>query len=490
MRLGGIDTAIIVAYLAGMLAVGLYVARRIGGFADWFVAGRRMTTPVLACTLVSTYYGLDVTFGSSETAYLEGMAAFFAYSAPFYLAYLATAILVAPRIRALPVLSLPEAMGHFYGRPARLATAIASFFYSAPILAVAGMGLIGELAFGWSFATGAMAGAAFALVYTVLGGLWAAALTDTVQFVLMCVSIAAAAVVVLLRVGPPEAIGERLGPEVLAPFGELGLGEILVFAGAALTPLVEPAFYQRTFAAHSGKQVVRALLIGLVLWIAYDWIVVYLGVAGRDLVASGALPADLDESAILLHVAAEVLPVGLLGLFLAGCLAAAMSTIDSYTMIAAGNIVYDAWPAVRGTPLSDRTLLQASRMLTVVTLAISVALALRFDRLRDAWIFMATLLLSTALVPMMAALFLRRRPPARAGQIASVLGLAAAVLFFAAFEVLGHDLEAEGTRALHLELGGVSHGMQREETLLVTLPLALLGFLWGVWRAPRARATP
>lgn len=487
MGLGGIDTGIVVLYLVGMLAIGWVVSRRIGSFEDWFLAGRRMTTPVLVCTLVSTYYGLDVTFGTSETAFYEGVAAFFAYSAPFYLAYLAMAMLVAPRLRRLPVASLPEAMGHFYGRPARVAGAVASFVYSAPILAVWGMGLVGHVAFGWDVVAGAAAGAAFSLVYTILGGLWADALTDTVQFVIMCVSVAVAALVVLLRYGPPESVAANLEPTMLEPFGQLGLVEILVFAGAALTPLVEPAFYQRTFAARSTRSVVKALLIGIVLWVAYDWLVVYLGLTGQALVASGELPADVEGKTSLLHVIGHVLPVGFVGLFYAGCLAAAMSTIDSYTLIAAGNLVYDAWPALGGRPLSDRAMLRASRLFTIVTLVVSLWLALAYDRVRDAWIFMATLLLSTALVPMMMALFRSSRPSRRGGQLAAVVGLGASVLLFAAFFAFGTFHPEEETLTLGIEIGGFAHVMEREETLLLTVPLSFAAYVVGALLDRRRR---
>ena len=307
-RLAPVDLAIVIAYLVGMLVVGVLVARRIRNFRDFFVAGGRMTTPLLVCTLVSTYYGLDVTFGSSETAYYEGVAAFVAYSAPFYLFYMVTAVLVAPRLKRLPALSLPEAMGLAYGPGARVAASAASFVYSAPILAVAGMGLIGNFFFGLEPWQGCVIGGSIALVYTVLGGLLADAITDAAQFVVMCVSVAVAAVVVLTTTGGPEVIGARLGAEVLAPLGTLSGWEVLVFVGVAMTPLVEPAFYQRTFAAVGARQVVRALLIGTVLWASYDWLVVYLGIAGRDMVAAGTLPADLDGSAVLLAVAAAALP--------------------------------------------------------------------------------------------------------------------------------------------------------------------------------------
>ncbi len=473
--LGPLDLAVVAVYLVGMLVVGVVAARRISSFRDFFVAGGRMTTPLLVCTLVSTYYGLDVTFGSSETAYFEGVAAFVAYSAPFYLFYLLTAVLVAPRLKRLPALSLPEAMGLAYGPAARIAAAAASFVYSAPILAVAGMGLIGHVFFALEPWQGCVLGAAVALVYTVLGGLLADALTDAAQFVVMCVSVAIAAIATLGVVGGPRAIGDRLGPEVLAPLGTLDGWEILVFALVAMTPLVEPAFYQRTFAAASARQVVRAMLVGTLLWASYDWLVVYLGLAGRDLVAAGILPAGLDGSAVLLAVAAAVLPTGLLGLFVAGCLASAMSTIDSYTLIAAGNVVYDGWQAATGRRLSDRSLLLATRVLTVLTLAAAVGLSLLFERLRDAWIFMSTVLLATALWPMLALLFWPAAASPRAGRFSAVVGAASSLALFIAFQTLG-EASGEGSRAL--AVGGLV--LEREAALLVVLPLSLVAFAVGL----------
>ncbi|TAH39757.1 MAG: sodium:solute symporter family protein [Planctomycetota bacterium] len=464
-----------IAYLGGMLAVGALVARRVRNFADFFVAGHRMTTPILVCTLVSTYYGLDVTLGTSETSFLEGMAAFWTYSAPFYLAYAGVALLVAPRLKRLPVQSLPEAMGHFYGPGTRVAAACASFVYSAPVLAVTGMGLLGELLLGWEPWMGASVGAGVALAYTLMGGLWADAITDTFQFALMCVSVAVAAAAAMLEVGTHHEIGQRLGPGTLSLAGGLSPSDILIYGAVAMTPMVEPAFYQRIFAAGSARQIRNALLIGTVLWMAFDWLVVYLGLVGRDMVRSGALPADTDASVALFHVAGALLPAGMMGLFIAGILATAMSTIDSYTLIAAGNVVYDAYPSLARKPLTDRQLLFWTRTGCVLALAASVFLGLRFARLRDAWIFMSTALLSTVFVPMLAALFFLKRPSPAAGRLSAWTGLLAAFGLFLAFELLGVEDREEET--LVLRSGGFA--LEREAALLLTVPASALAFLAG-----------
>lgn len=473
-----LDSAILVAYVLGMLAIGWIALRRIRVFEDWFLAGRGLTTPILVATLVSTYYGLDVTFGSSELAFHEGVSAFFVYSAPFYLFYAACALLVAPRLKRLTARTLPEAMVGFYGNTAGHAAALASFFYSAPILSVAGMGLIGEAVFGWDPVLCAAVGATLALIYTLMGGLLADALTDTVQFTIMCVTIALAAAFALHEVGGHEALATRLGAEMLSPGGSLALSDLIVYLLIAASPLVEPAFYQRIFAGTNIRAVRTALLIGLCIWAAYDWLAVYLGLVGRDLMESGRIAADVDSSAILLHVCAELLPTGLLGLLVAGLFASAMSTVDSYTLIAAGNLVYDGVQPMLRRKLSDRALLLATRWAAAGTLAVALLLALRFERLRDAWIFMATILISTVLVPMVIGLFAPRLVRPRAGAWSAWTGFLGAATLFVAVETLGAWDAEEETRVLW--------GWKREYAILLTLPASALAYAAGALTTRRS----
>ena len=90
-HLSWIDLAIIGAYLLMLLGIGYYIMRRAPSFEEYLLAGRTMTTPILVCTLASTYYGLDVLFGTSEIGFNEGVVAFFGYSMLSLGVYLAAA---------------------------------------------------------------------------------------------------------------------------------------------------------------------------------------------------------------------------------------------------------------------------------------------------------------------------------------------------------------------------------------------------------------
>ncbi|MBI2161473.1 MAG: hypothetical protein HYU25_14045 [Candidatus Rokubacteria bacterium] len=192
-------------------------------------------------------------------------------------------MLVARRLGQLDFLSLADVLAHHYGKPAQVAGAIASFFYSLPVLSIMGLAAAGEVIVGLPMWLGAVVGSALAVAYTAMGGFWADALTDVAQFLIMSVSLAVAVPFALAAVGGFAGVRERLGAEFFAPLGSAPPLYTLAYALTALSVLVEPLFYQRVFAARSARAVRNAFLWGVLIWAAYDWLVAAAGMAGGAL---------------------------------------------------------------------------------------------------------------------------------------------------------------------------------------------------------------
>lgn len=475
MTLHAVDLTIVVGYLAGMILVGYLVAGRIKGFADFFVAGRALTTPILICTLVSSYYGLDALFGDAGDASREGVVVWFTYGRPYTIALLLAALLIAHRLKDAQFLSISDVLARHYGRPAQVAGAIASFFYALPILAIMGLAAIGQVLFGLPLWLGALAGSALSVAYVTMGGFWADTMTDAVQFVIMCISLAVALPFALSAVGGFTGIGRTLGAGMFTPLGTAPPLYTIAYALTAVSVLVEPLFYQRIFAARDPQTVRNAFLWGLLLWAAYDWATMALGMAGGTLMASGVLPQETPRDQVLLRVVLMYLPVGLSGFFLGGVLATAMSTVDSYLLIAAGNLVYDIYRPVVNPRIDDRTLVRYTRISLVLSAAICIVIGLYFERIREAWNFMATILTSTLLVPMLAVLFLPGRRTPLAGTLSAWGGLLAVSVFFLVLELGGAPHEALETRAMRV----LDREILREYALFFALPVSALGYLVG-----------
>lgn len=476
------DLLITAGYVAGILVLGWAVSRRIHTFRDWFVAGGRMTTPLLVCTLVSTYYGLDVLFGGSEVGYVEGVVGWFYYLRPYYLAIIVAALLVARRLKRHDFLSLPDVAARYYGRGTQVVVAVASFLYALPLLAIMGIGVLLDVVLGIPFVWGVALGAAVSIAYTLMGGLIADALTDTVQFTLMCVTLGIAGIIALDAQGGVEGLQRALPASYFEPRGSYPAWVLVVFGLSALSVLVEPAFYQRIFAAVSYRAVLSALAIGVVLWAAFDWVVTILGMA------AAAAGIDAEPRYALLTLVLDVLPAGLTGLFIAGVIATAMSTIDSYLLIAGGNLSYDLYRPLRASPMTDAEQLRHTRWMVVVAGSISVLFALFFQSMVSAWIFMSTVLVAAALVPVLAALYLPVRLDPRAGLWSSIAGLVTAVVFYVMVNAFGEVSEEWGTMIWTVGAGEARVELWQEYAVLLALPASAVGFAIGQLRGRGAAA--
>jgi SSS family solute:Na+ symporter len=474
-----IDLAIVGAYLLMMLGIGYYIFRKAPSFEEFLLAGRTMTTPILICTLASTYYGLDVLFGTSELAYNDGIVAFFGYSELSLGIYLFAAYALSTRLRAARFTSLPEILERHYGRGSGVMGAISSILYSIPALSLFAIGRLAEVTFGINAPLGALLLGGIALVYTLWGGLWAVAITDTIQFILMCVTLAIAIPILLVELGGFDAVA-LIAPEgYFAPLGGIPIWLMIAYAATGISILVDPGYYQRIFAARSPEQARNAMIISVGIWIAYDWLVTAGGMLARAGVAAGTIPADIHSNDALLVAVTMALPVGLTGIFLAGVLATAMSTVDSYTLVSGSNFAYDLYRPLRKPDASDQELVRLTKYGILLSFALGFGMAFLFTRLLALWVFMATMLTSTVLVPIFMALYWKGRKTATAGLTSCVAGLSAVIVYYVGIQLLGTPNEVYGTYIWTFSVGGTSVSLWQEYALFFSLPMSFVGFLVG-----------
>ncbi|MGE4651415.1 MAG: sodium:solute symporter family protein, partial [Myxococcota bacterium] len=408
VELAPVDWGIVAAYLLAMVGLGIYLARLGGDFDDFFLAGRALTAPILIATLVSSYYGIDVLFGSSQLAFTDGVVSWFAYARPAYLFFLVAAFLVARRLREENFKSLPDILRRYYGAGVSYAGAAASFAYSVPALSLYGFGIMGSVVLGWPPSLSMAVFGGIALLYTVTGGFRAVVITDSIQFLVMCLILALAVPYALDLIGGFDRMPELLPPEYFEEMGDLSLGLILVYASTNLVILIEPAFYQRIFAARSTKAVRNALLIGILLWGAYDWVITVLGMAAKTAAIQGAIDPSVSADQSLMVIMLSVLPAGVLGFFVAGVLATEMSTLDSYCLVAGGNVAYDVYRPLVKPQASDAELIRMTRFGVLASWGVGFLMALSFDQMLGLWVFLASILISTALVPVLLGLYVPR----------------------------------------------------------------------------------
>ena len=471
-----IDYIIIAIYLMGMIGVGVWFAKRHTDFDDFFMAGRSLTTPLLITTLISTYYGIDVLFGDSQLGFTNGVVAWFGYARPTYAFFLIAAFFLAQRLKEEDFKSLPDILDKYYGKNTRYVGAVTSFIYSLPALSLYGFGMLGDVILGWEPIMGMLVLGGIALVYTLTGGFWAVVLTDSIQFLFMCVVLALAVPFAMNFIGGFDKMIDILEPSYFDTMGDLSIWLIIIYASTGLAILVEPTFYQRIFAAKSYKNVRNALIIGIFIWGSYDWIITIIAMAAKTGVLQGILPTDVAPDAALLTVMVAALPAGALGLFMAGVLSTEMSTLDSYCLVAGGNVAYDIYrPAIK-PDATDEELIKKTRYGILLSWILGLAMAVSFDQMLGLWVFMASILISSVMVPILLGLFIPRFRKALAGFLSAGLGLASTVILNIYIMMTGTFDVLEETYII--QWFGID--FLQEFIMYITVPISLLGFFIGL----------
>ena len=471
-----IDYIIIAIYLMGMIGVGVWFAKKHTDFDDFFLAGRSLTTPLLITTLISTYYGIDVLFGDSQLGFTNGVVAWFGYARPTYAFFLIAAFFLAQRLKEEDFKSLPDILDKYYGKKTRYVGAITSFIYSLPALSLYGFGMLGDVILGWEPIMGMLVLGGIALVYTLTGGFWAVVLTDSIQFLFMCVVLALAVPFAMNFIGGFDKMIDILEPSYFDTMGDLSIWLIIIYASTGLAILVEPTFYQRIFAAKSYKNVRNALIIGIFIWGSYDWIITIIAMAAKTGALQGILPTDVAPDAALLTVMVAALPAGALGLFMAGVLSTEMSTLDSYCLVAGGNVAYDIYrPAIK-PDATDEELIKKTRYGILLSWILGLAMAVSFDQMLGLWVFMASILISSVMVPILLGLFIPRFRKALAGFLSAGLGLASTVILNIYIMMTGTFDVMEETYII--QWFGID--FLQEFIMYITVPISLLGFFIGL----------
>ena len=471
-----IDYVIITIYLAGMVCVGIWFSKKHSDFDDFFLAGRSLTTPLLITTLISTYYGIDVLFGDSQLGFTDGVVAWFGYARPTYAFFLISAFLLAKRLRKEDFKSLPDILDRYYGKNTRYVGALTSFIYSLPALSLYGFGILGDVILGWEPSIGMLVLGGIALAYTLTGGFWAVALTDSIQFVMMCVVLAFAFPFAMNFIGGFDTMIEVLEPSYFDTLGDLSIWLIIIYASTGLSILVEPTFYQRIFAARSYRNVRNALVIGIFIWGSYDWLITILAMSAKVGVIKGILPSDVAPDAALLTVMVAALPAGALGLFMAGVLSTEMSTLDSYCLVAGGNVAYDIYKPAFKPDLTDDELIKKTRQGILLSWLLGFAMAVSFDQMLGLWVFMASVLISSVLVPILLGLYVPKFRKPLAGLLSAGLGLSSTVLLNVYIMMTGTFDIVEETYIV--QWFGID--FLQEFIMYITVPISLFGFFIGL----------
>ena len=339
---------------------------------------------------MATWYGGIL--GIGEFSYSYGVVTFLTQSLFFYVFAVVFALWIAPKARAGTAFTLPDRLEERYGRHAAVVGAVLIYLMVSPAPYLLIVGTLIQVATGWPLWLSLVVAAPLSTWYALTGGLRAVVRTDLLQASLMVIGFGLLAGMAVSTYGGWEFLTTQLPARHLQPTGYLSLPQILVWALIALWTFVDPGFHQRCAAARSGQVARRGILLAVVCWFVFDMLAVTTGLYARaalpDIAAIDAYPALADT----------LLPPVLKGIFFVALLAVAMSTVDSFTFLAAVTIGRDGfyrWSR------DEQALTRYTRIGWLVTIVTATLLAWSMQSVITLWYTIGSIGLPGLLLPIL-----------------------------------------------------------------------------------------
>jgi Na+/proline symporter len=369
--------AAVILYLVVQLAISAWIAPRIHDTTDFLVGGRRLGYPLTIFSIFATWFGAETCIAAAGRAYDEGFSFTTAEPFAYGVTLMAMGVIFAVPLWRRKLTTLADFFRQRYGSGVeRLAAVVlipASILWAAAQLRGFGQVLATITDFDLTLAIAAAAG--FCVLYTMLGGLLADAITDLIQGVLLVLGLVVLVVAVVISQGgvaPTVALIDPsrisfAGPDVtLTVFGLLEEFAIPIAGSVVAVELVS-----RVIAARSPEVARNGAVMAGGLYIAVGVLPVFLGLAAGGLVGELA-----DPEQFLPVLASTVLPTALYVVFAGALISAILSTIDTILLVASGLATQNVIAPVLRIG-SEATRLRLARAGVVVFGALALWLALR-----------------------------------------------------------------------------------------------------------------
>jgi len=373
MNFTAIDAAIIMIYLAATIYAGLRVKKIGEDSAGYFGAGRRVGLSLGVATLVASEIGIVTFMYMAEFGFTMGYSGFVVgLLGMIGFIFIGYSGFIVSGLRKFKIMTVPEFYEIKYDKKVRLLGGVILF-----ISGMLNMGIF--LKFDALFLSETMGLGQDALLlimivmlivvigYTILGGMLSVIVTDFMQFIVITASMLVITILILHRVSFAEmtqAVAANYGQGGFNPFKHARLGWFFIgwnlFANLATGGLHQP-IAAKAFSAKSPKVARRVFLFfGLTLagrsMIPMIWGIAALAYFGPRLSPVLGMP----------RLIATVAPTGLLGIILAGMLAASMSTYSAYLLSWSSVATRDILTPLKKKPLSEAATIAVSRIFSLL----------------------------------------------------------------------------------------------------------------------------
>ncbi len=348
-------------YLLASMALAFWVRKRFekkahtegskGLLLDYYAGNRSMGGFVLAMTIIASYASASSFVGGPGIAYTLGLSWVLLAMIQVPTSFLTLGILgkrfaiISRRIGGVTISDFLRARYKHDGLVLFSSIALIAFFMAAMVAQCIGGARLLQGSIGIPYEMGLAIFGISLIVYTSIGGFRAVVITDALQGIVMLIaSIVLLGAVLYASGGVGEAVQglKAIDPGLISPYGPKDavpppmMLSFWVLVGFGVLGL--PQTTQKCMAYKDAKSMHQAMFFGTVI-IGFLLLATHLSGAFGRVVMPDIEAGDLAIPLLTM----ELLPEGLAGIFIAGPMAAIMSTVDSMLLLISANLVKDIY---------------------------------------------------------------------------------------------------------------------------------------------------
>lgn len=409
------DYLVIGLYFILILAIGVVFARMASkSTSDYFRGGGRMLWWMVGSTAFMAQFSAVTFTGAAGKAFADGFAISLVYIGNTF-AYFCAWAFFAHRFRQMRVDTPTEGIKRRFGPQNELffSWALIMFSFLNAGVWLNALGVFTSAVFDADISITIIAIGLTVLFVSVLSGAWGVVASDFVQTLVVAVVSIACAVVALVKVGGPVKLvnnfpgGFLIGPNMNYPL--ILFGTFIFFLPKQIITMMNLHDSFRFLNAKDSVNARKAALlamtlmgVGTIIWFIPPWAAATLypdAAAGYSQLGSKAADATY------LVFARNAMPLGTVGLLMAGLFAASMSSMDSALNKNAGifiRSIYEPFLAKRNRRINDEKMLRISQLVSFISGVGVIGAALYFSSLKELSLYELMMRVSTMVqVPMM-----------------------------------------------------------------------------------------
>ncbi|HJA91514.1 MAG TPA: sodium/proline symporter [Candidatus Eisenbergiella merdipullorum] len=403
---------VMILYMLVVIGIGLAFAKRSNQSSeDYFLGGRTLGPWVTAMSAEASDMSGWLLMGLPGVAYWSGISDAAWTAIGLAVGTYVNWLITSKRLRrysekAGDAITLPEFFSNRFHEKSKVIMTIAALFilifftvYAASCLVTCGK-LFSTL-FGFGYVPMMIVGAAFVLIYTIIGGFLAESASDFMQAIVMIVALLVVVATGTAAAGglgavldnaasipgfldffgiatPATIDGVQQAVDGVPQFGAAGTyGPLNIVSTLAwgLGYFGIPQVLLRFMAIRSENELKQSRRIATVWVVISLSVAVFIGLMGRALFPTSLTTASEAENVFIL-LSTSLLPPVLAGLVMAGILAATISSSDSYLLIAASAFAKNIYQGLLHRKATDKQVLTISRLTLLMITCVAILIAL------------------------------------------------------------------------------------------------------------------